>query len=107
MFACVHAPGLPEEQSCALVDLAFSFSPRVEARMPNTVLADITGTRYLFGPPEKAAVRLAEEARRIHPEPRVAVAANPDAAVHAARRFPGAIAIPRGEQGEALGFLPL
>ena len=107
MFACVHAPGLPEEQSCALVDLAFSFSPRVEARMPDTVLADITGTGYLFGPPEKAAARLAEEARRIHPEPRIAIACNPDAAVHAARSFPGATVIPRGKEREALGFLPL
>src|SRR5947207_11318112 len=107
MFACVHAPGLPEEQSCALVDLAFSFSPRVEARMPDTVLADITGTGYLFGPPEKAAARLAEEARRIHPEPRIAIACNPDAAVHAARSFPGATVIPRGKEREAVGIVPL
>ena len=75
--------------------------------MPDTVLADITGTGYLFGPPEKAAARLAEEARRIHPEPRVAIACNPDAAVHAARSFPGATVIPRGKEREALGFLPL
>jgi protein ImuB len=50
---------------------------------------------------------MTDEARRIHPEARVALAANPDAAIHAAHGFPGTNLIPLGKEGDFLGFLPL
>jgi protein ImuB len=51
--------------------------------------------------------RMSDEALRIHPEARVALASNPDAAIHAAHGFPGANLIPGGKEGAFLGFLSL
>jgi protein ImuB len=107
MFACVHIPGWDGGKGRALVELAYAFSPKVEATFPDTVVADMDGTHYLFGPAEKLARRMAAEARRLDPGARVAVAANPDAAIHAAHGFPGINLIPEGEEGDFLGFLPL
>jgi len=89
----------------ALLDCAQAFSPRVEDTAADTVVLDIAGLERLFGPPPKLAQDLARRARELGLEADVAVAANPDAAILAARGFAGVTVIPPGKQAERLGSL--
>jgi protein ImuB len=89
----------------ALLDCAQAFSPRVEDTAADTVVLDIAGLERLFGPPAKLAQDLARRASELGLEANVAVAANPDAAIHAARGFAGITIIPPGKQAECLGEL--
>lgn len=91
----------------ALLDCAHGFSPRVESTAPDTVLVDIAGLEPLFGPPAKIARELARRAAEMELEARVGVASNPDAALNAARGFPGITVIPQGKEAARLGELPV
>jgi protein ImuB len=91
----------------ALLDCACACSPRVEDTAADTVLLDLAGLERLFGPPAKIARELARRVAEIGMEASVAVAANPEAAVHAARGFPGVTVIPPGKEAERLGELPV
>ena len=91
----------------ALLDLGLSVSPRVEDTAIDTLALDLTGLEQLFGSPEKIARRLAERASELGLRAQVAVASNPDAAIHAARGFRGITLIPAGEEAERLGSLPV
>src|SRR5947208_9685397 len=91
----------------ALLDLGLSFSPRLEDTAIDTLTLDLAGLEQLFGSPEKIARRLAERASELGLEAHVAVASNPDAAIHAARGFRGITLIPAGEEAERLGSLPV
>ena len=100
MFACIHGQG-------DLTVLAFEFSPMVERTSTDTVTFDAAGLDRLFGLPQDVAAaimrRAAERGLRIH----LAMAANPDAAICAARGFAGANVIPQGDEAKFLGSLPL
>jgi protein ImuB len=91
----------------ALLDCAQAFSPRVEDTAPDTVVLDVAGLERLFGPPAKLAASLAQRASEMGLQVNIAIAANPDAAIHAARGFTGITVIPRGKQAERLGDLPI
>ena len=91
----------------ALLDCAQSFSPEVEDTAPDTVLLNLAGLEPLFGPLPKIARDLARRASRIGLEANVALASNPDAALLAARGFPGVTLIPEGREAERLGELPV
>ena len=78
----------------ALLDGAQSFSPRVEDTAADTVILDLTGLERLFGATAGIARDLARRVSELGLEANVAVAANPDAAMHAARGFPGVTVIP-------------
>ena len=91
----------------ALLDCAQSFSPIVEDTAADTVILDIEGLERLFGPPAAIARDLARRASDLGMEANVAAAANPDAALHAARGFYGVTVIPCGKGAERLGELPL
>ncbi|MBZ5524352.1 MAG: DNA polymerase Y family protein [Acidobacteriia bacterium] len=91
----------------ALLDCAFSFSPRVESTAPGIVILDLEGTEKLFGPAQSAAQQIAQRAAEFGLEVHVAVASNPDAAQCAARGFPGITIIPAGEEAQRLGLLPV
>jgi protein ImuB len=71
------------------------------------VVLDITGLERLFGPPQKLAMALRQRASELGLETNVAVAANPDAAIHAARGFSGVTVVPSGKQAERLGELAI
>ncbi len=100
MYACIHASGnLPLLIECARV-----FSPHIQEISPDTVLFDVRGLDSLYGPPPQLA---REIDRRVGIAANIAIAANPDAAIHAARGIRGITTIEPGREAEALARLPL
>jgi protein ImuB len=100
MFACLHGQG-------NLTALAFEFSPSVEATGADTVTFDVSGLDRLFGLPQEVAAAIARRVRETGAKASVAVAANPDAAICAARGFRGTSVIPYGDESKFLESLPL
>lgn len=100
MFTCIHAPGnLP-----ILLDCARGFSPHIEEISDDTVVFDVRGLASLYGPPPQLA---REIDRRVGIAANIAIAVNPDAAIHAARGLPGITIIDPGKEAEILAPLPL
>ena len=91
----------------ALLDCAQSFSPQVEDTLPGTVLLNLAGLEPLLGPLAKIARDLAQRVSQLGLEANLAVAANPDAALLAARGFSGVTLISEGHEAERLGDLPV
>src|SRR5579863_555214 len=91
----------------ALLDCAQSFSPCVEDAAADTVILDLAGMECLFGTLPEIAGNLLHCAAELGLDGNVAVASNPDAAVLAARGFPGVTVIPSGKEAECLGPLPV
>src|ERR1700722_13712075 len=84
----------------ALLDCAQSFSPEVEDTAPGTVLLNLARLEPLLGPLPKIAHDLARRVSQMGLEANIAVAANPDAALLAARGFPGVTLISEGREAE-------
>ena len=106
MFACIHETG-ESPKSALLLNCAYAFSPQVEQTATDTVVLNIDGLGQLFGSPCDIAQRIACLASELRLTVSVAVAQNPDAAIHAARGFKGITVIPAGEESSFLGNLPL
>lgn len=100
MYVCLVVPGNLELG----IECARAFSPHIEENPPDMVLFDARGLEMLFGPPEELA---REIARRIGVPAAIAIAANPDAAQHAARGIRGVTVIAAGQEAAVLGPLPL
>ena len=130
MFACIYGQSVSKFEASAsaeaekttfvLVGLAFEFSPLVEQRSTNTVLLDIAGQGLLFGAPKveeastdeieaagNLANAIAQRASALHLKISVAVAVNPDVAIHAARSFRGVSVIPNGDELSQLQALSI
>ncbi|MEP6819930.1 MAG: hypothetical protein ABJA18_10390 [bacterium] len=136
MFACIHVQQIPAEVSgtpaglpastasalrrrgsrvCgsrSLADFAYTFSPLVEETETNTVVIDVEGCALRFGSAYELAIEIAKQAKFNEPaglscKVNVALAANPDAAIHAAKYFKGITFISPGEELNALGELPI
>ncbi len=105
MFACIHAPATNGHS--ALLECAYAFSPQVEETTPDSVVLDVEGFEHLLGSPREIASEIARRALELGLQVRIAVAQNPDAAIHAARGFAGITVIPPGEEAKFLGSLPL
>ncbi|MGA9804902.1 MAG: DNA polymerase Y family protein [Terriglobales bacterium] len=105
----LRARSVSQETSAhaALLDCAQSFSPEVEDTAPGTVLLNLAGLEPLLGPLPKIARNLAQRVSQMGLEANLAVAANPDAALLAARGFPGVTLISEGREAEQLGDLPV
>lgn len=100
MYACIHASGnLP-----ILLECARFFSPHIEEISPDTVVFDVRGLTALYGPPAQLA---REIDRRAGLPANIAIASNPDAAIHAACGLPGITVVEPGREAEALARLPL
>lgn len=102
-----RSPAQEDSAHAALLDCAQSFSPEIEDTAPNTVLLNLAGLEPLFGPVSKIARDLAHRVSKMELEANVAVASNPDAALLAARGFPGVTLIAEGHEAERLGDLPV
>jgi protein ImuB len=85
MFACIHG-------TCAdLPQIAAAFSPSFEQTAPNTVVFRVDGLRRLHGSPREIAEAIAKHAGD---GSNIAIAATADAAIIAARNFPGITVAP-------------
>jgi protein ImuB len=91
----------------ALLDCAQSFSPEVEDTSPGTVLLNLVGLEPLLGLPSKIAGDLVRQISQLGLEANLAIAANPDAALLAARGFSGVTLISETREAEVLGDLPV
>jgi len=91
----------------ALLDLGWSMSPRIEDHAQDTILADLAGLNSLFGGEENIAREFARRAAELCLQAHVAVSANLEVAVHAARGFAGITVIPEGEEARYLSGLPV
>ncbi len=98
-----------QEQSAhaALLDIGWSVSPRVEDTATIRSWWIWTGLASLFGSEEAIARLLARRASDLGLVVHVAVSANLEVALHAARGFPGITVIPPGEESQRLGALPV
>lgn len=111
MFACIYSENVPPDLS--LTDFAYAFSPLVEETKAGTVVIDIDGCELLFGSPYQLAKEVARRAKQattsggLGTTVNVAVAANPDAAIHAATRLPGITFVSPGEELTCLGEFPI
>jgi len=107
MFACIVAPQLPAELS--LTEFAYGFSPIVEEVRTSTVVIDIEGCELLFGSPYELAKEVSERAKKSRTEGglesplNVAVAANPEAAIHASTYLQGITYVSPAEELTCLG----
>ena len=99
MFACLHAPDMT-----SLAEFAYSFSPVVEEIGQGTVVIDVEGCELLFGSPYQLAT---EVVQRAETGISVAIAANPDVAIHAATHLKGITFVSPGEELTCIGDLPL
>ena len=99
MFACIHAPDLP-----SLTEFAYGFSPVVEEIGKGTVVIDVEGCELLFGSPYQLATEVVERAET---PVSVAIAANPDAAIHVATHLKGITFVSPGEELTSLGDFPI
>ncbi len=91
----------------ALLDVAHAFTPRVEDTAGDTLLLDLAGLERLYGAPPAMGRDLASRVNAIALEANIALAANPEAALHAARGFSGTTVLPAGKEAHRLGVLPL
>jgi protein ImuB len=107
MFACIFAPQLLAELS--LTEFAYGFSPIVEEVRTGTVAIDVEGCELLFGSPYQLAKEVCERAKKSRDEGgleslvSVAIAANPDAAIHAATYLHGITYVSPDEELTCLG----
>ena len=102
MFACIYAPEVPADFS--LVEFAYGFSPVVEEVRQGTVVIDVEGCELLYGSPYQLANEAAQQAPTIV---NVAIAANPDTAIHAATCLKGITFVSPGEELICLGDFPV
>jgi protein ImuB len=91
----------------ALLDMAFGFSPRVEDTAEDRILLDLYGMERMHGSSVNMARELASRVNAAGMEANVAIAGNPDSAMHAACGFTGTTVLPVGEEARRLGVLPL
>ena len=111
MFACIFGKGVTDGVS--LAEFATSFSPLVEETAVDTVVIDAEGCELLFGSAYELANQIAKcavlpkESAGLGCKVNVALAGNPDAAIHAARFFQGITFISSGEELTCLGELPI
>jgi protein ImuB len=102
-----RSPEQERSAHAAMLDVAHAFTPRVEDTAPDTLLLDLAGLERLYGPAPKMARELGIRASAVGMEANIAVAANPEAAMHAARGFHGITVVPSGKEAQRLGVLPI
>jgi len=109
MFACIHVPDARAAATAqpALLDFASAFSPRVEDTATGTVVMDIEGLDRLFGSTVELGQRLQDYASSLGTAIHVGIASNPDAAVCAARGWPGITILERKTEAERLKDLDI
>src|SRR5215470_13361687 len=96
-----------EAGQAALLECAYSFSPRVESTCAGSIIVDLTGAERLLGTQQEIGQQLAARAAAHGFTVNVGIAANADTALHAARGCAGITVIAAGEEAQRLGGLPV
>lgn len=91
----------------ALLDAAWSFSPRVEDTALDTVLLDLAGLTTLFGSYENIALQMKSRCLALGLDVHVAISANPEAARLLACARAGPTIVPEGQEAAILESLPV
>ena len=111
MFAAIYGQSI--KLGVSLADFAYAFSPAVEETETDTVVIDVEGCELLFGSAYelgKDVIKTASHSSEqggLESKVNVAIAANPDAAIHAARFCKGITFTAPGEELTCLGDLPV
>ena len=111
MFAAIYGQSI--KPGVSLADFAYAFSPAVEETATDTVVIDVEGCELLFGSAYELGKDVIKTASQSPPQGgleskvNVAIAANPDAAIHAARFCKGITFTAPGEELTCLGDLPV
>src|SRR5687768_699307 len=111
MFAAIYGQSI--KLGVSLADFAYAFSPAVEETATDTVVIDVEGCELLFGSAYelgKDVIKTASHSSEqggLESKVNVAIAANPDAAIHAARFCKGITFTAPGEELTCLGDLPV
>ena len=106
---------------CGTGDLAFTFSPLVEQTTADTVVLDVSGQGLLFGSTSFQSLandaeidstrnlsnEIVRRGNQLNLKVDVAVAVNPDVAIHAARSFKGVTVIAVGNEDLQLNALSI
>jgi len=100
-------PGAEEAAHAALLDAAWSVTPRVESFSPDTLLLDLSGLGALFGRHDELARRLAAAAATLGMSVQIALSGNVETARIVARALPGPTIVPAGEERRFLETLPV
>ena len=93
MFAAVHGAELAQLARCMA-----DFSPYIEETAPSTAVISIDGLAHLFGSPREIAEAIARRASDLGLEANIAIADNPDLAIHGARGFSGVTVMEPGRE---------
>jgi len=96
-----------EAAHAALLDVAWSITPRVEDATPDTLLIDISGLATLFGNAHAIACEIASRASTFGMNVHVAISTNVETARIVARALPGPTVVPEGEERRFLETLPV
>ena len=91
----------------ALLDAAWSFSPRVEDAAANTVLLDLAGLTTLFGSYENVALQIKSRCTAMGLDVHVGVSENVETARILAFARPGPTIIPEGQEARFLEGFPV
>ncbi|HXM93381.1 MAG TPA: DNA polymerase Y family protein [Candidatus Dormibacteraeota bacterium] len=102
-----RSPAQEKVAHTALLDLGWSFSPRMEDTAPDTVVLDLAGLSALLGSDEHIAKKLAKCASDFGFVARIAVSEKIEAAILASRGFSGISFIASGEEAKRLASLPV
>jgi protein ImuB len=97
MYAALHASGITDP--VRLVLCASDFSPRVEETSPDTTVISVSGLAHLFGSAREIGNAIERRASGLGlTAVNVAIAPNPDLAVHGARGFSGVTVMEPGKE---------
>ena len=112
-YVCLYSCSRTFIRACLYRDFAYSFSPLIEETRANTVVLDVEGCELLFGSAYQLAREIAERSKKsktdggLQTNGNVALAANPDAAIHAATYLKGVTFVAPGEELTCLGEFPI
>jgi protein ImuB len=98
---------LEEAAHAALLDAAWSVSPRAEDTAVDTVLVDLAGLTSLFGSYKNIARQIKTRCSALGLDAQVAISANVETARVLARALPGPTIVPNGQEAAALETLPV
>jgi protein ImuB len=105
--SCAQVRAQEKSAHAALLDLGWSFSPRLEDVAPGTIVIDIDGLQVLYGSERNIADQLTQRAAELGLAANIAIASEIEPAIIAARSFSGIALIPAGQESERLGPLPV